>query len=38
MNRPVTSTDIEWLKNSRQIEVQDKMTSQVNSTKHLEKH
>ena len=39
MNRPVTSTDIERLKKKKnqQTEVQDQMTSQVNTMKHLEK-
>ena len=38
MNRPITSTEIETvIKNFQQTKVQDKMASQANSTKHLEK-
>ena len=38
INRPMTSNEIESLiKNSQHTKVQDKLTSQVNSTKHLEK-
>ena len=38
MNRPNTSTEIEIvMKNFQQIKVQDTMTSQVNSIKHLKK-
>lgn len=38
MNGPITNTEIETvIKNFQQTKVQDKMASQVNSIKHLEK-
>ena len=39
MNRPITSNETELLifKNFQQTKVQDKMSSQVNCTKHLRK-
>ena len=38
LNRPITSTEIETISNIfQQTKVQDQMTSQVNSTKNLEK-
>ena len=38
MNGPITRTEIETvIKNFQQTKVQDQMTSQVNSIKHLEK-
>ena len=36
VNRPITSMKLKpWFKTSQQIEVQDRMASQVNFTKHL---
>ena len=38
INRPITSTEIETvIKNLQKTKAQDKMASQVNSIKHLEK-
>ena len=38
MNRPITSIEIKSVILKLPTEVQDKLASQVNSSKHLEKH